>query len=353
MTPTQEPYGTTQDGRPIHRITLTNAHGTTARIITLGATLTELLVRDRHGRPGDVVLGFDASAPYETNAPYFGCTVGRVANRIAYGRFTLDGITHELATNDGPHHLHGGRRGLNKVVWDAEPFAGPEGDGVDFRYVSPDGDEGYPGRLALTVTYLLTPNDALRITYRATTDKATPVNLTNHSYFNLAGAAAGTILDHVLTLRAGHYTPGDATLIPTGEIAAVAGTPFDFTTPHRIGDRLQAAGGDPVGYDHHFIFDAGANGVDADAPAAVLYDPASGRRLEVRTTEPGVQCYTGNFLDGSLRGKEGIVYAQYHGVCLETQAFPNAVNEPAFPPIILRPGATYHHETDVRFSIAP
>ena len=346
--PAQELFGLTAEGQEVQRITLVNRTGSRARLITYGATLTELHVPDAHGQHGDIVLGFDNLKQYETDSPYFGCTAGRVANRIGNGRFSLNGVVHQLATNAAPHHLHGGDRGLDKVVWKAEPYTATEGSGVVFRYRSPDGEEGYPGTLDLQVTYFLTDSDELRIEYRATTDQATPVNLTHHSYFNLAGPASGTILAHQLEIRAHRYTVADESLLPTGEIAPVAGTPFDFTEPREIGSRIDQVEG---GYDLNYAIDR--VGQTSLTLAAVLSDRSSGRRMEILTTEPGIQFYTGNFLDGSITGKEGVVYGQHAGVCLETQHYPDSPNRPEFPSIILKPGETYHHVIVHVFSTTP
>ncbi len=340
----QESFGTTSDGKIVERFTLTNKNGTIARFITLGATLTELHVRDRGGELADVVLGFDSIADYETNIPYIGCIAGRVANRIAAGRFTLDGVDYQLAVNYGSHHVHGGIKGLNKVLWQAESTEHPAGPAVRFTYLSPDGEEGYPGNLALAVTYVLTEDDALRIEYEATTDRATPVNLTNHAYFNLSGAASGPVLDHVLTLRAATYTVPDDTGLPTGEIRPVSGTPLDFAQPVAIGARIAQLAG---GYDHNYVLDHG--GGDTPELSAEVYDPRSGRLMQLLTTEPGVQFYSGNFLDG-VKGKFNAVYEKHHGFCLETQHFPDSVNKPHFPSTILRPGETYRQVTMYRFS---
>ena len=339
----REPFGTTPTGEAVELVTLTNAHGVEMRVMTYGGIIVSLRVPDRNGRLGDVVLGYDSLAGYIRDSPYFGAIVGRYGNRIAKGRFTLNGTEYRLAINNGPNHLHGGIRGFDKVVWRAEPFRDARGAGVVLRHTSPDGDEGYPGTLQATVTYTLTDRNEVRIDYEATTDKATPVNLTQHSYFNLAGS--GDILGHTLMIAADRFTPVDSTLIPTGVLAPVAGTPFDFRTPHAIGERIGDAneqlrfGG---GYDHNFVLTRPDTGL---ALAARLTDSLSGRTLEIRTTEPGVQFYSGNFLDGSITGKGGTVYRHRTGLCLETQHFPDSPNHPEFPSTILEPGRTYRSRT--------
>jgi len=345
---TSAPFGKLADGTAVDLYTLVNAHGVTARITNYGGIVTALLVPDRDGRLGDIVLGFDNLAAYVAGHPYFGALIGRVGNRINQARFTLDGVDYALAANDGPHALHGGLVGYDKVVWHARAAETERGLELALRYVSPDGEEGYPGTLTLDVAYVLTDADELIVDYRATTDRRTPVNLTNHSYFNLAGG--GPIYDHELHLAADRYTPVDATLIPTGELAPVTGTPLDFTTSTAVGARLQAVGGTPVGYDHNFVLNAGAGAVPA--LAARVYEPTTGRVLSVLTTEPGIQFYSGNFLDGSLTGKGGRVYAQHTGFCLETQHYPDSPNQPNFPSVILDPGDTYRQTTVHRFGVA-
>jgi aldose 1-epimerase len=346
---TRAPFGTAPNGEAVELVTLTNAHGVELRAMTYGAIIVSLKVPDRAGQLGDVVLGYDSLAGYVKSSPYFGAIVGRYGNRIAKGKFTLDGAEYTLAVNNGPNALHGGLTGFDKVVWSADTLRTAEGVGIRFRYVSKDGEEGYPGTLTTAVTYTLTDANEVHIAYEATTDKATPLNLTQHSYFNLAGT--GDILGHVLTLNADRYTPVDSTLIPTGELAPVAGTPFDFTAPHAIGERINADhqqltfGG---GYDHNFVLTRPDTGL---VLAAVLKDPSSGRTLEVRTTEPGVQFYSGNFLDGTLTGKGGVVYAHRMGLCLETQHYPDSPNQAAFPNTILRPGQTYRSRTIWRFGV--
>ena len=346
---TREPFGTAPDGEAVELVTLTNARGVELRAMTYGAIIVSLKVPDRAGQFGDVVLGYDSLAGYVTSSPYFGAVVGRYGNRIAKGKFTLDGTPYTLAVNNGPNALHGGLKGFDKVVWSADTMRTPAGVGIRFSYVSKDGEEGYPGTLTTTVTYTLTDSNEVRIAYEATTDKATPVNLTQHTYFNLAGR--GDVLAHVLTLNADRFTPVDSTLIPTGELAPVTGTPFDFTAPHAIGERIGADhqqlkfGG---GYDHNFVLTRSDTGL---ALAAVLKEPSSGRTLEVRTTEPGVQFYSGNFLDGTLTGKGGMVYAHRTGLCLETQHYPDSPNQTAFPSTILQPGETYRSRTVWRFGV--
>ena len=341
---TSHPFGTTRDGRDVELLVLTNACGMRAAVMTYGATLVELRTADRLGRCSDVVLGFDTLAGYEqADNPYFGATCGRVANRIAGGQFDLDGRTYTLARNNGPNHLHGGVRGFDKVVWKAEALQTPAGPAVRFRYVSPDMEEGYPGTLSAALTYTLTNDNELVLDYEATTDKPTLVNLTHHSYFNLAGEGCGDILAHELTIHASSHTPVDDTLIPTGQIAPVAGTPMDFTMPTPVGSRIAQV---PGGYDHNYVLDGGGKGM---APAAVLRDPVSGRKLELLTTEPGVQLYTGNFLAG-VKGKRGHVYDRHAGLCLETQHFPDSIHHPEFPTVVLRPGGRYTSRTVHRFS---
>jgi len=343
----KEIFGYLPDGQAIEAYLLTNSHGLKAKIMTYGATLISLEVPDRHGQLADIVLGHNHLEGYlrrETN-PYFGATIGRYANRIARGKFILDGNEYHLATNDGPNHLHGGLKGFDRVVWKAEPFQEERAVGVRFSYLSPDGEEGYPGNLNCTVIYRLTEDNELRLDYEATTDRATPVNLTHHSYFNLAGEGQGTVLDHELMINADYYTPVDAQLIPTGEISPVKGTPFDFTLPKAIGSEIDRV---PGGYDHNFVLKEASTSLKL---AARLYEPVSGRLLEIYTTEPGLQFYSGNFLDGSIKGKSGRPYPKHAGLCLETQHFPDSPNRPNFPSTILRPGEKYVSTTIHRFSI--
>ncbi len=342
---TKVEFGKTPEGTPVELYILTNGKGMTAKITTYGATLTQLIVPDRNGKQGDVILGFDSLAPYLGQEPYLGAIVGRYGNRIAKGKFTLNGVTYNLATNDGPNHLHGGLKGFDKRVWKAEPISTAEGPALKLTYLSKDGEEGYPGDLSCTVVYTVTNKDELKIEYTATTDKPTPVNLTNHAYFNLAGPGSGDVLGHVVTIAGKQYTPVDSTLIPTGVIAEVKGTPMDFTKPMTIGSRIAQVKG---GYDHNYVLNL--TGSKKPVLAVRVVEPKSGRVMEVLTTQPGVQFYPGNFLDGTLKGIGG-VYKQHYGFCLETQHFPDSPNHPNFPSTILKPGQTYHEITIYRFSV--
>jgi aldose 1-epimerase len=338
-------FGRLPDGQTADLFTLTNGR-ITAKITNYGTIITELHVPDRTGKTADVVLGFDSLEGYLAGHPYFGCTVGRVANRIANGRFTLDGKTYQLAINNGPNSLHGGIKGFDKVIWKAEPQSGAA---VKFTHTSPDGDENYPGKLDVEVVMTLTERDELVIDYTARTDKATPVNLTNHSYFNLAGAGSGDIKGHVLTLAASHYTPTDSTSIPTGEIKPVSETPYDFTKPIAIGSRFSQLAGTPAGYDNNYVIDGGGRAL---VLAARVVEPSSGRVMETHTTTPGVQLYTANYLNGTHLGKGGQPYNQYAALCLETQFFPDSVNHPNFPSPILRPGEVYRQTTIYKYATA-
>ena len=340
-------FGKTSDGQAIELYVLKNGN-LTVKVMTFGAIITEIDAPDRAGKTANVVLGFDDLKGYLAGHPYFGAVAGRVANRVAKGKFSLEGKEYNLAINNGPNSLHGGIKGFDKAVWKAEELTSSDGPSVRFSYTSPDGEEGYPGNLATTVTYTVTKNGELRIDYKATTDKTTIVNLTQHSYFNLAGPASGNILDHELTLAADHYTPGDATMIPTGSIEPVKGTPLDFTNATPIGKRFSEIKADPVGYDHNFVIRNG--GGKAPVFTAKVRDPKSGRIMEVFTTEPGVQFYTGNFLDGSLTGKEGVVYNKQQGFCLETQHYPDSIHHPNFPSTVLEPGKSYTQTTIFKFS---
>jgi aldose 1-epimerase len=350
---TSEVFGSLRDDTPVILFTLTNPSGTEVRLITYGATIVSCTTRDRSGRLGDVALGFSDLSSYMTHSAYFGAVVGRYANRIAYGRFVLDGRTYSLATNDGPHHLHGGNRGFDKHVWDAEPFDAERRRGVTFSRVSPDGEEGYPGNVAVSVQYALTDDDDLIVEYGATTDAPTPINLTQHTYFNLAGEGQGDVLGHRIAINASRYTPITADLVPTGDIDAVDGTPFDLRDEVQIRwridqrhEQLRRAGG----YDHNFVVNRDD---DRLVPAARVFEPTTGRTLDVFTTEPGVQFYSGNFLDGTLVGKAGYAYPRRAGLCLETQHFPDSPNHPEFPCTILRPGGELVSRTVFRFGSRP
>ncbi len=339
----KQAFGKTADGKSVDSYTLTNANGLKAEIITYGGIVTSLQVPDRNGNFADIVLGCDSPDDYAKSGTYFGALIGRFGNRIAKGKFTLDGVEFKLATNNGPNHLHGGVKGFDKVIWNAEPMQTNEGPALKLTYQSRDGEEGYPGNLSCTVVYTLTNNNALKISYEAKTDKATIVNLTHHSYFNLAGYNSGDILGHTLQIFADHFTPVDKTLIPTGEIKAVKGTPWDFTKPMTIGSRIKDVEG---GYDHNYVLNSSDGSL---ALAASVYEPKTGRVLEVFTTEPGLQFYSGNFLDGSVKGK-GAVYKKHDGFCLEAQHFPDSPNEPNFPSVVLRPGEKYTQLTVYKFS---
>jgi aldose 1-epimerase len=332
------------DGTAVELYTLANANGLVCKVITYGAVITELEVPDRNGKLGDVVLGFDNLPQYIRESPCFGAVVGRVANRIAKGRFVVDGRTYTLAINNGPNTLHGGIRGFDKIVWKAGAEETPDGPAVVFHHVSPDGDEGFPGALSVRMTYTLTNANELRFDYEATTDKATPVNLTNHSYFNLA--CKGDILSHVLQLKARRFTPADAGLIPTGAIEDVAGGPLDFTKGKPIGRDIGELSA-TRGYDHNFVIDGGSRGL---VLAARVIEPVSGRAIEVLTDQPGVQLYTSNSFNGTLVGKYGLAFPLHAGFCLETQHYPDSVNKPGFPSTLLRPGETLRSTTIYRFS---
>jgi aldose 1-epimerase len=343
-------FGRTADGAAVELFTLRNDHGVEVTIINYGAIITSIRTPDRHGQFADIVLGFDDLKGYTDNPRFFGAVPGRYANRIAKGRFTIDGKTYQLATNNGANHLHGGVKGFDKVVWTAEPFERDGSAGLTLRYTSRDGEEGYPGTLNATVTYTLTPRDELIAEYRATTDQATHVNLTQHSYFNLAGEGNGTVTHHQLMIDADRYTPVDEGLIPTGELAPVAGTPFDFRRAVEIGARIDADDEQirrGSGYDHNFVLNGG-RGLHL---AARVVEPASGRTLVVETTEPGVQFYSGNRVVKTT-GKSGHLYDPRSGFCLETQHFPDSPNKPNFPSTLLRPGATYATRTVFTFGVA-
>jgi len=342
----KEHFGRLADGTAVEIFTLTNAHGLRARIMTYGAILVSLEVPDRNGVRADVNLGFDTLAGYLGPHPYFGAIIGRYANRIAKARFTLDGVEYGLRPNNNANTLHGGIKGFDKVVWSAEPVKTEHGHGVKLAYLSKDMEEGFPGNLAATVTYTLTDADELEIRYEATTDKPTVVNLTNHAYWNLKGQGRGDILGHRLQIEADAITAVDspANLIPTGEIVPVARTPFDFASPHAIGERIAQV---PGGYDHNFVLRSGGGAL---ALAARVEEPETGRVLEIWTDQPGIQLYTGNFLDGTVIGKGGAAYPKHAAFCLETQHFPDSPNRPGFPSTVLRPGQTYRTVTVHKFS---
>lgn len=341
-------FGTLPTGDDVLEYQMENRNGMRVSILNYGGIVQSIWVPDRDGELGDVALGFDELEAYLAKSPYFGCITGRYANRIAKGKFTLDGKTYTLATNNDVNHLHGGDKGFDKRVWNAK-FTSPQS--VELTYTSPDGDQGYPGALTTKVTYTLTDDNALRIDYAATTDKPTVLNLTNHTYFNLSGAGRGTILDHLLTLKADRFNPTDATNIPTGELRPVAGTPFDFRQPTAIGQRIDLANEQlkvGQGYDHNYVLKDRRDGKLEEKIARVV-DPESGRVLEVSTTEPGLQLYTGNFLDG-MEGKYGRHYVRRGAFCLEAQTFPDSPNQTSFPSPILRPGETYQQTTIYHFS---
>ena len=348
----KQPYGKTSDGQDVDEYTLTNSNGMEVKLITYGGILTSIRVPDRNGVMANVTQGFDNLADYETNnAPFFGALIGRFGNRIAKGKFTLKGKEYTLATNDGPNSLHGGLKGFDKVVWDAEEITENGAEGVLLSYTSPDGEEGYPGNLDVKVRYLLSDANELRIEYHALTDATTIVNLTNHAYFNLQGDGSGTIYDHMLMIDADAYTPVDATLIPTGELAPVEGTPFDFRVPKPVGSTLRLNHEQILraqGYDHNFVLNRDAGDTSLKL-AARMYEPVSGRMMEVLTTEPGIQFYSGNFLDATLRGSSGRLYRQSDGFALETQHFPDSPNQAHFPSTVLEPGDSYETTTIYKF----
>jgi aldose 1-epimerase len=346
----KRPFGTA-DGQPVDLYTLRNGNGMEAQISTYGGIVVSLKVPDKNGQLGDVVLGYDGLDDYLKETPYFGSLIGRYGNRIAKGRFTLSGVTYQLATNDGPNSLHGGIKGFDKRVWSANPRIQSNEPVLELRYVSPDGEEGYPGTLDVRAVYRLTEDNALRLDYTATTDKDTVINLTQHSYFNLAGQGSGDILNHVVMMPADRFTPVDATLIPTGELPSVSGTPFDFRQPIAIGARInqddqQLKFG--KGYDHNWVFNKRVGDLTL---LARVTEPTSGRILEVLSTEPGLQFYSGNFLDGRLTGKGGKVYNFRNGFCMEPQHFPDTPNKPNFPTAVLKPGQTYQNTIIYRFSV--
>ncbi len=343
------PFGKTADGTPVDLYTLRNTKGAEAKISNYGGLVISLKVPDKHGQLGDVTLGYDNLEGYLKDTPYFGALIGRYGNRIARGKFTLDGTQYTLATNNYPNALHGGLKGFDKVVWDAKVLVNPEGPSLQLSYVSKDGEEGYPGTLTVTAVYTLTENNGLKLSFTATTDKATVVNLTHHSYFNLAGK--GDILGHEVMIPADRFTPVDSTLSPTGELRPVEGTPFDFRKPTTIGARIGQAdeqlkfGG---GYDHNWVVNKSMGQLGL---MARVYEPTSGRVMEVYSTEPGLQFYSGNFLDGKITGKGGWVYNFRNGFCMEPQHYPDSPNQPSFPSVVLKPGQVYHNVIEYRFSV--
>lgn len=344
---TKQLYGKMPDGTVVEQYTLSNATGVKVRIITYGGIITAVETPDRNGKLANITLYRDSLEDYLAGHPYFGCIVGRYANRIAKGRFVIDGVEYKLATNNGPNHLHGGIKGFDKYVWQASPIEGDGYSGLVLKHESPDGDEGYPGKLSVTVTYTLNDQNELKIEYQATTDKPTHVNLTNHAYWNLAGAGAGDILGHVLMLNADRFLPVDDTLIPLGEPRSVKDTPMDFTMPQPIGSRIDQVEG---GYDHCYILRRSPE--EKLALAARVVEPKSGRTMEIRTTKPAIQFYTGNFLDGSITAAGGnISYEKHYGFCLETEYYPDSPNRPEYPSTLLKPGETYHHITIHKFGV--
>ncbi len=344
--PMVETFGQ-HEGKDVKVYTLTNGNGLVMKAITYGAIITELHVPDKNGKMADIVQGFDALSDYEKSSPYFGATIGRLANRIKDAKFKLDGKEYKLAANDGPNHLHGGKKGWDKVLWEAEAKATGAGPQVVFTYTSPDGEEGYPGTVQAKVVYTLTHDNELKVEMSATTDKTTLINMAHHSYWNLGGHASGTIKDHELVIHADSYTPAPG-LVPNGEVKKVEGTPFDFTTAKPIGKDLQAAGGKPIGFDHNWIINGDPHTL---REFAVLSHPDSGRKMTLSADQPGLQFYSGNFLDGTLKGKGGVEYPQYSGLCLESQKIPNSVNVPAWrEEVILKPGEKYEHTMVHKFT---
>lgn len=351
VTLTQAPFGRTADGEGIGLMTLKNANGIEIRVMTYGGIILSIKTPDRSGRLGDIVLGHDTAEEYFKNPAYLGVLVGRYANRIAKAAFTLDGKTYKLAANNGVNHLHGGTKGWDQAVWKADPFQDARGVGVVLTHTSPNGDEGYPGAVTAKVTYTLTDRNELAVDYEATTDAPTVINLTQHSYFNLSAGASPDILKHQLTINADRYTPVDDTLIPTGELAPVQGTPFDFRAPTAIGARIDQKNTQlerGKGYDHNWVLNAAPDGL---TKAARVLEPTSGRTLAIATTEPGIQFYSGNFLDGTIKGKGGVMIPHRGGFCLETQHYPDSPNHPSFPSTVLRPGQQYRSRTVFTFGV--
>ncbi len=340
----KEYFGELESGEKIEQISLSNGRGTTVQVLSWGGIVRSITTPDRSGERADIVLGYDSLKEYESRHPYFGTITGRFANRIARGEFTIEGKRYELATNDGPNHLHGGVVGFDRKIWQTEISSSDEAAVLRLTMTSPDGDQGYPGEVATEVTYTLSVNNDLRIDYSANTTKATPINLTNHSYFNLSGHNSGPVIGHSLQLFAEYYLPVDQTQIPTGEMAPVVESPFDFSVPKLIGARIHEVG---AGYDHNFVISGAPNSL---RPVALVYEPRTGRTLEVFSTKPGVQLYTGNNLQNE-RGKQGAIYQRHHGFCLETQHYPDSINQPGFPSSVLRPEEHYKHTTIFRFFV--
>jgi len=352
MNPEKEVFGQLPDGQSADLYTLTTAAGMTVKITNYGGIITHILAPDKNGIAEDIVLGYDSLAGYLAESPYFGALIGRYGNRIAKGKFSLDGTEYTLAVNNGPNHLHGGLKGFDKVLWNAETMSVNNGSALKLTYLSKDGEEGYPGNMTVIVVYTLRNDNSLQIDYQATTDKPTIVNLTSHTYFNLTGGAKRDILDHELTLNASRFVPVDETLIPTGSLRDVKNTPFDFTTLHTIGARINNTADEQISfgdcYDHCWVLDK-INSWSLEL-VGTLTEPASGRKVELLTTQPGVQFYSGNFLTGSITGKGNVVYQKHYGLCLETQHFPDSPNQPTFPEVVLRPGEVYQTTTVYRFS---
>lgn len=345
-------FGKTHEGETANLYTLKNSKGSVVKITNFGGIVVSLEVPDKNGNLRDVVLGYKEFDGYLENKNYFGCIIGRFGNRIANGKFEIDGTQYTLATNNGPNHLHGGIKGFNKVVWDAKPVSTNEGPGLELYYVSKDGEEGYPGNLNVKTTYIFTEKDELKIIYRATTDKSTVVNLTHHSYFNLTGEGHDTILDHEIMINAAKFTPADENSVPTGELRDVIDTPFDFTGPHKISERINDDNEQlkfANGYDQNWVLNKAKPGQLSFA--ARVYEKTSSRIMDVYTSEPGMQFYTGNFLDGSDTGKSGKSYKQRSGLCLEPQHYPDSPNKPEFPPVILKPGQVYKNTIIYQFSV--
>lgn len=344
-----EPAGATAGGEIVHRYRLRNVHGLQMDVMSLGGVVTELLVPDRNGKLSNINLAAEGVAFYESaKNPYFGALIGRVGNRIGQGRFTLDGQSIQLNCNNGPNHLHGGPKGYHARVWTVQPIASPDGAAIELRLTDPAGAENYPGKMEVRVVYTLTNSNGWRIDYEATSDAPTPINLTQHAYFNLRDGGMTDVLGHQLRIHAHGYTPVNDQLIPTGDIASVKGTPFDFTQTKSIGQDIAKTPGNPNGFDHNYVLEGAAGQL---REIAEVYEPTTGRVMQVLTTEPGVQFYSGNFLDGTITSSSGAVLQKHHGFCLETQHFPDAVNQPKFPSTILRPGQTYRSRTEYRFSV--